>query len=86
MMVTRRVSEAISSPKPPGETTWWNLATFLKSFNNFLLHAERELPCLNLARDRIHFAFQILLLWFLYLGWLIVAQDKVTLQPEMIKY
>ena len=85
-MVTRRVSEAISSPKPPGETTWWNLATFLKSFNNFLLQGQGKPSSLNLARDGVNFAFQILLLWFLYLGWLIVAQDKVTLQPEMIKY
>ena len=72
------------SPKPSGETTRGNLAAFLKSFNNFLLHGQREPPSLNFARDGIYFAFQILLLWFLYLSWLVVTQDKVTLQPDEI--
>ena len=72
------------SPKPSGEASGWNLAAFLKSFNNFLLDSQRKLSSFNLARDGIYFAFQILLLGFLYLSWLVVAQDKVTLQPDEI--
>ena len=71
----------ISSPKPSGEAPGRNLAAFLKSFNNFLLHGQRKLSRFNFPRDGIDFALQILLLWFLYLSGLIVTQDKAALKP-----